>query len=147
MKKEQFITVLNKITASVNNMPISEWPGSLTCECNHSFSSMTKIELATPRCTITMWTDYAIKKLCVRFKVNNNMIESFYPVPHYGLRWTSKVWRKWASLSKTIINKHKASEKIKSSKQMEEQIEVFNNLFYNSFPEEIDDILFNKNDD
>lgn len=147
MKKEQFLTLLSKMRTSVDNMPLSEWPGSLIIENTHNFSTLLKVELVTSRCTITMWTDYGVKKLFVRFKVNKNIIESWYPVPPYGLRWTSKVWRKWSSLSETIIKKHKAVEKIKSSKQMEEQIEVFNNLFYNSFPEEIDDILFNKKDD
>lgn len=146
MEKEQFLAVLRKVHASVDSMSLSEWPGSLTGEYTTNFSSLLKVELTTPRCTIVMWTDYSVKKLCITFRVNNNIIQSHYPVPAYGLRWTSKVWRRWISLSKAIIKKHKAVEKMRSSKQMEEQIEVFNNLFYNSFPEEIDDILFNKND-
>jgi hypothetical protein len=94
-----------------------------------------------------MWTDWSVRKLCVKFKVNNGVIESYHPIPRWGFRWTSPVWRKWKSLSKLINKKHKRVEELKREKYSEEQIEAFNNFFYNSFPEEIDDILFNKDDD
>lgn len=147
MRKEQFLTLINKIKSSVNKTSLSEWPGNITCEMTPDWSVLSKIEYHTTRCSIFVWTDYSVRKLWVRFKVNNNIIENYYPLPHWGLKWTSPVWRNWKSLSKAITTKHKKVEKLKQEKQAEEQIETFNNLFYNSFPEEIDDIFFNKDDD
>jgi hypothetical protein len=147
MKKEQFLTLLNKIKSSVDDTPLSEWPGSVTCEMTQDMTTLTKLEFNTNKCHIIMWTDWSVRKLCVKFKVNSSVIESYYPVPRWGLRWTSPVWRSWKSLSRLINKKHKKVEELKREKSSEEQIEIFNNFFYNSFPEEIDDILFNKDDD
>ena len=147
MRKEQFLTLLKKIKSTVDDTPVYQWPGNITCEMTSNFSVLSKIEYITTRCSIFIWTDYSVRKLCVKFRVNNNVIENYYPLPRWGLKWTSPVWRKWIILSKAILSKHKKAEKLKREKFTEEQIEVFNNLFYNSFPEEIDDIFFNKNND
>lgn len=147
MKKEQFLTLLNKIKNSVNETPLSTWPGNITGEMASNLDTLSKLEFNTNKCNIILWTDWSVRKLCIKFKVNNNSIESYYPIPRWGLRWTSPVWRSWRSVSKLIYKKHKKVEELKREKYSEEQIETFNNFFYNSFPEEIDDILFNKDDD
>lgn len=146
MRKEQFLTLLNKIEDTVDQTALTEWPGNITCEMTTSMKSISKIELNTKRCNIFIWLSYASTHLCVKFKVGSNYIENSYKLPMYSLKWTSPVWRKWCRLAKVIAKKHNKAEKMKHEKKTEEQIEVFNNLFYNSFPEDIDDIFFNKDD-
>ena len=147
MNKEHYLTLLNKIYNSIDKTLLSEWPGNFSCEMNQSMDTISKLDFNTNKCNIIMWTDWSVRKLCVKFKVNNGVIENYHPIPRWGLRWTSPVWRKWKNLSRLINKKHKKVEELKREKYSEEQIEEFNNFFYNSFPEEIDDILFNKDDD
>ena len=77
----------------------------------------------------------------MQFKVGTNVITTYYSLPNILLRWTCPAWRAWNSLSSKVTKAHKDSIDFKAKKEVEEQISTFNELYYFSFPEEIDNIL------
>ena len=149
MKKDQLITLLEKIRGHIDNTNLLEWPApaGILYEMRNNSSVLCRIDFSTKRCTIYIRVDLFSRKMYVKFEVGNNSIDSYHKLPVYGFMWTSQIWRLWCKLSKLIAKKGEKAEKVKQDKKNEEQIEMFNNLFYNSFPEDIDDIFFKKDND
>ena len=147
MKKDQLITLLEKIRSHIDNTNLIEWPAGMLYEMRDSSDVLYRIDFSTKRCTIYLRADLFSRRMHVKFEVGSNHIESFHKLPMYGFRWTSPIWRRWCKLSTLIAEKGEKAEKVKQDKKNEEQIEMFNNLFYSSFPEDIDDIFFKKDKD
>lgn len=147
MKKDQLITLLEKIRSHIDNTNLLEWPAGMLYEMRDSGDVLYRIDFSTKRCTIYVRADLFSRRMYVKFEVGNNSIESYHKLPMYGFRWMSPIWRRWRKLSTLIAEKGEKAEKVKQDKKNEEQIEMFNNLFYSSFPEDIDDIFFKKDND
>jgi hypothetical protein len=147
MKKDQLITLLEKIRSHIDSTNLLEWPAGMLYEMRDSGDTLYRIDFSTKRCTIYVRADLFSRRMYVKFEVGNNSIESYHKLPMYGFRWTSPIWRRWCKLSTLIAEKGEKAEKVKQDKKNEEQIEIFNNLFYSSFPEDIDDIFFKKDND
>jgi hypothetical protein len=147
MKKDQLLTLLSKIRNHIDHTNLTEWPAGMIYEMRDRGRTLHRIDFNTKRCNIYIRLDLFNDKIYVKFEVGNNFIESYHKLPMYGLKWTSLIWRQWRKLSIAIAEKDEKAEKVKQDKKNEEQIEMFNNLFYSSFPEEIDDIFFKKDND
>jgi hypothetical protein len=145
MQREQLLMVLGRMISSLEDTNIKKWPGQFNYDLTHHDKKIHRLELITKKCSMCIWCD-TNNKLGIQFKVGNNVINSHYKLPNVFTRWACPVWRTWNTLSKRVIKAHRQSLDIKAEKEVEEQISVFNDLYYFSFPEEIDNILLDEDD-
>jgi hypothetical protein len=141
MQREQLMIILNKMTNTLKDSDIKKWPGEFNYDLTYDTRKVYRLELVNKRCNMLVWHDTHDNKLGVQFKVGSNVITTFYSLPYILLRWSCPAWRAWKSLSSKVTKAHNDSINFKAKKEVEEQISTFNELYYFSFPEEIDNIL------
>jgi hypothetical protein len=147
MQRDQLMIILNKMTTTLKDLDIKKWPGEFNYDLAYNSLRVHRLELINKRCNMLVWHDRHDNKLGVQFKVGSNVITTYYSLPNILLRWTCPAWRTWNSLSNKVTKAHKDSIDFKAKKEVEEQISTFNELYYFSFPEEIDNILLDDESD
>lgn len=146
MQKEQLLIILNKMMSTLDDIDIKKWPCQFNYDLTHDLKRVYRLELVTKKCNMCIWHDLHANKLGIQFKVGNNVITSHYKLPNIFKRWLCPVWRTWKTISTRVTKAHRDSLDIKAKKEVEEQISTFNDLYYFSFPEEIDNILLDEDD-
>jgi hypothetical protein len=146
MQREQLLIILNRMMSTLEDTDIKKWPGQFNYDLTHDIKRVHRLELITKKCSMCIWHDTSSNKLGIQFKVGSNVITSHYKLSGILTRWTCPVWRTWSTLSKRVTKAHKDNTDLKIKKEIEEQISTFNDLYYFSFPEEIDNILLDEDE-
>lgn len=145
MEKQQIVTLLDKIIETVDRQKVENWPSNINYEICFNEIKVGKIDLHIKRCHVCVWE--MSDGLGIVFKVGTNSINRAYDRSNFILTLFCPVWQRWRKLKKKVLAMHKLHRKYTAQKLVNEQVEVFNSLYYSQFPDEIDDILLDDTGD
>lgn len=146
MNKEQILALFDKIQEVLNSKTAENWPDGIFYELPYDEKRISKIQFPLKRCIITIWESTNHKGLSIQFSVKANFINGAFDAPNVFMRWFCPVWRKWKKIKHQVIELHRQNKQLMAQKELEEQIAVFNELYYTQFPDDIDDILLDDED-
>ena len=139
------LILLNKVKNIVDGIPIHEWPSNLLI--NRDFNGkVSSLEVNLSRCKIFISNYSSNNSIRVEFKVGISAIIGTYHVSRFRAPF-SKVYRLWKSICKRIEFNNASFHEALVKKQANEQREIFNELYYTQFPEDIDNIILGDDDD
>lgn len=144
MNKQQIIVLLDKVIETLDSQDIDKWPANVHYEISFNEKKISQLDLQLKRCNVCLWEDNG--GLGIVFKIGINSINNRYKRPNFINRYFCPVWRKWKNVKEKVVFIHKEHKERVAKKQLDEQVEVFNSLYYSQFPDEIDDILLDDDD-
>jgi len=150
MNRDQILTLFERVIEVIGSKTPDNWPDGITYEISYDEKNLNKIQFPLKRCIITLWErsgGNSNKSISIQFSVGSNYINVNYEAPNILMRWRCPVWRKWKKIKSNIMSLHKESKAISLKKELDEQMAVFNNLYYTQFPDDIDDIFFDDTED
>jgi hypothetical protein len=149
MNKDQILTLFERVIEIIGSKTPDNWPDGIAYEISYDEKNLNKIQFPLIRCIITLWErsgGNSSKSISIQFSVGSNYINGNYEAPNFLLRWRCPVWRKWKKIKSKVMSLHKESKAITLKKELDEQMAVFNSLYYTQFPDDIDDIFFDDED-
>jgi hypothetical protein len=146
MKKEHILILLERVEEMLISSTPENWPNGINYEVRYDERIINKMQFTLKRCFITLWESSSGKGISLQFSVGSNCINSSYEAPNFFVRWLCPVWRTWKRIKWRLMYLHKQNKKIIAKKELDEQIAVFNNLYYTQFPDDIDDIFLDDED-
>jgi hypothetical protein len=149
MNKDQILTLFERVIVVLNSKTPESWPDGVAYEISYDEKNLNKIQFSLNRCLITLWErsgGSGKKSVSIQFSVGNNFINGNYETPSVFTRWRCPIWRKWKAIRARIMVLHKESRAILAKKELDEQIAIFNSLYYTQFPDDIDNIFFDDKD-
>lgn len=145
--KDQVNALFNKIDEVVDSINTQEeWPQNIKCEMLWGSNKVISLNVVIKRCHITIINKE--DRLYIEFKVGTHYIHGNHHFPGFFKKWLLPgVWRRWRKISNKLLKKHKEYIDNVNNKALEAQRQAFNDMYYTQFPEDIENILLDREED